>query len=266
MKDPIRLRDSTSGASNGVRTLLDSARKTRQMTDVERARMVAHGAKIASMPATGSVIASPALVGTGKLVAGIVVVIAGAKGILPLFSSTDNNFRENAAPIVEMVRPDIPPDLVLPETAPSATAITAPDVPEVSLAPAPAASTVVIRSAKPISSARIEMPPAHQEVPPQIPEQTEQEGDELTREARRLSEATRLLATNPSEALERLEAHRLAFPRGKLGLEREVIVMDALIRVGRVQEARARGDALLARAKGSFYEARVRRMMETMNP
>jgi hypothetical protein len=39
-------------------------------------------------------------------------------------------------------------------------------------------------------------------------------------------------------------------------------MVDALRRQGRREEARARGEALLRRAKGSLYEARIRKLID----
>lgn len=258
MKDPIRLRDSASGASDGVRDLLAGARKTRQMTDVERARILAKGAKIAAMP-VGGLLSSPALIGTGKIVASVVVLIAGAKALPSLLVPAKSAVHEVVDPVVEMVRPEVPSALIVPEEVPSAVVVSTPESLVTATAPAKAISRPVVRQAKPIASTTIEIERASKE-------DGVEDGDELTREARQLGEAGRVVATNPSRALELLEVHREAFPKGKLGSEREVLVIDALLRAGRVQEARTRGDALLSQAKGSLYEARVRRMLENMKP
>lgn len=268
MKDPVRLRDVSSGAEHGVRELLKTARKTRRMTDIERARMVAHGAKIAAMPA--GALSSPGFVVIGKVVAGVIVGVVAAKAIPLLMSSGDKRVEERPVLVVEMVRPDISPDAIASQVIPltsvasvSEQAVVAPG--SVIIRPKPG-----VQQAKPVVAPPVEETPATMGSARQSPEapqfDSESDGDELTRETRQLGEAARLVATNPTEALERLEAHRLAFTQGKLGIEREVLVMDALMRTGRTHEARARGEALLGRAKGTFYEARVRRMMERMTP
>jgi hypothetical protein len=66
------------------------------------------------------------------------------------------------------------------------------------------------------------------------------------------------LASNPAESLALAETHATKFPGGKLGMEREIVIIDALRRLGRTAEARARGEAILARAPGSVYEDRIR--------
>jgi hypothetical protein len=47
-------------------------------------------------------------------------------------------------------------------------------------------------------------------------------------------------------------------------MEREMVAIDALRRLGRTGEARARGEAMLARAQGGLYEERVRKLLEGM--
>jgi hypothetical protein len=60
------------------------------------------------------------------------------------------------------------------------------------------------------------------------------------------------------------ETHAVRFPAGKLGMEREMVAIDALRRLGRAGEARARAEAMLGRAQGSLYEERVRKLLEQM--
>jgi hypothetical protein len=84
----------------------------------------------------------------------------------------------------------------------------------------------------------------------------------LAREVAMLENAGSLLERKPAEALAALDAHAAAFPGGHLVMERELMAVDALGRLERVSEARARGEALLARARGSIYEARVKGLLE----
>ena len=79
-----------------------------------------------------------------------------------------------------------------------------------------------------------------------------------------LEEARAMLDRYPSGALSVLERHAATFPVGQLGMERELLAVRALRRLGRQAEARARGDALLRQASGSIYEPRVRAMLEDL--
>lgn len=65
------------------------------------------------------------------------------------------------------------------------------------------------------------------------------------------------LATNPRGALDFTLEHARRFPSGALAQEREVIAIDALARMGRTQEARARAAAFLAAYPSSAYRKGV---------
>ncbi len=250
MKDPIRLRESASGASEPMRELLAGARATRRMTDVERARIIVQGAKIAALPA-GGLLSSPALIGAAKVVAGVVFVIAGAKALPSSNEPATIAARRAFDPAVEMVTPAITSSRPMPEVSVAMPADVMPVPTSILSAPVRVPiSKRIVRPEKPIAAAISSVDPAPAE------------GAEWTREARQLAEAGALVATNPTQAIEQLDAHRTAFPRGKLGIEREVLVIDALVRAGRKHEARARGEALLSKSNGSLYEPRIRRMLE----
>jgi hypothetical protein len=90
--------------------------------------------------------------------------------------------------------------------------------------------------------------------------------DTLAREAAMLEDARALLDRTPGDALSKLEEHAAAFPSGHLALEREMMAVDALRRLGRTDDARSRGRALLARYHGSLYEERVRAMLDSLPP
>jgi hypothetical protein len=86
--------------------------------------------------------------------------------------------------------------------------------------------------------------------------------DSLAREAAMLEEARGLLNRTPGAALSIADRHAAMFPTGTLGIERELLAVQALQRLGRSAEARARGMGLLERARGSIYETRVKAMLE----
>lgn len=76
-----------------------------------------------------------------------------------------------------------------------------------------------------------------------------------------LKEAQRSLGARPEEALARLDQHRREFAAGQLSIERDVLVLEALHRAGRVAEARSFGEALLGRVGGTPYEKRIRAVL-----
>ena len=84
----------------------------------------------------------------------------------------------------------------------------------------------------------------------------------LAEEVALLDRARAALGGNPSEALRLTADHASRFPRGKMGIERELVAIDALRRLGRGAEARSRAESLLVRARGSLYEERIRKMLD----
>jgi len=80
-------------------------------------------------------------------------------------------------------------------------------------------------------------------------------------EAHFLQRAQDALATGPAQALALAEAHASRFPAGTLGQEREVVAIQALVRLGRVEEARARGGRFLAAFPGSAHRRRLEALL-----
>jgi hypothetical protein len=85
--------------------------------------------------------------------------------------------------------------------------------------------------------------------------------DPLAREAAMLEQSRAMLDSNPGGALEELDRYTERFPAGRLTIESGLLAVEALKRLGRIEEARARGAALLEQARGSLYEARIRTLM-----
>jgi hypothetical protein len=85
--------------------------------------------------------------------------------------------------------------------------------------------------------------------------------DELAQELALLERARALLPTRPEAALSTLDAHRRKFERGSLVIERELLGIDALVRLGRQDEAEVRARALRTRAPRSLYERRIEELI-----
>lgn len=83
----------------------------------------------------------------------------------------------------------------------------------------------------------------------------------LLRETRLLERARAELVPRPELCLQLLLAHAREFPRGALVLERELLTVASLVRLGRRSEAEARAAALRARSPGSLYEERLERLL-----
>jgi hypothetical protein len=80
-------------------------------------------------------------------------------------------------------------------------------------------------------------------------------------EARLLEQARASLSGNPERALEIARAHQILYPAGQLSAEREFIVVDALLRLGRRQEAEQRAAPRLQQSPNSLYARRLRQLL-----
>jgi hypothetical protein len=72
-----------------------------------------------------------------------------------------------------------------------------------------------------------------------------------------LRSAQDALGRAPSEALARCDEHARGYPRGALAEEREIIAVDALVRLGRRDDADARASRFRAAHPGSAYLRRL---------
>lgn len=86
-------------------------------------------------------------------------------------------------------------------------------------------------------------------------------GGDLAREARLLERARVVAASDPGGALDVLREHERAFPRGSLVLERELLGVDVLLRLGRRADAEVRARSLRARDPGSLYTRRLEHLL-----
>lgn len=84
--------------------------------------------------------------------------------------------------------------------------------------------------------------------------------DTLSAEAGLLERASQLRSSNASEALALLRSHAERFPKGKLTIERRILEVEVLIRLGRRDEARVLLSKLNAAAGEGLYAAELRRL------
>ncbi len=87
--------------------------------------------------------------------------------------------------------------------------------------------------------------------------------DALSKELRLVDGARLELRARPEHAHELLVRHASEFPSGQLASEREVLLVDALLRLDRRQEAEAHARALTAREPGSPYAQRVTALLSS---
>ena len=69
------------------------------------------------------------------------------------------------------------------------------------------------------------------------------------------------LGSSPSAALSALRDHELRFPAGQLRIEREFLIVDVLVRLGRHPEAETRARSLAQQAPQSLYGERLERIL-----
>lgn len=80
-------------------------------------------------------------------------------------------------------------------------------------------------------------------------------------EARLLERARSELAGRPGQALELAARHQRQYPTGQLSAERELIVVDALLRLGRRAEAEQRAAPQIESHPDSLYARRMRQLL-----
>lgn len=230
MNEQGRLRDD---ATDEVGSLLRAAQPTRSMSraEKERSRARLKRAVAAAAVAGGLSWFSGAAFGAGV---GVVVGVASLFAPQAWFSADPPR------------TPALPASVAVPWKGP-----VAPQAPIETAAPEP--SSAPVRAPTPGLSGAPQPPPTA------APSSS---ADALAEEAKLLDRARGALGS-PAEALRLTEEYAARFPRGKLSIEREMIAIEALRRLGRGAESRARAEALLSRARGSLYEDRLKKMLET---
>jgi hypothetical protein len=240
MSRPVRFRDDDSAPAH-VRDLLRSVGRSRPMTDEVRARSAARIDRLAAVPVAAGLVLwiKGVAIAAGLGVVGVAVVMrvlpANHASVKPLTTT----------PTVSAGAPASRGGVEIPAPPPPRAAPTATPIPTATPTPIPT----------PIPTA----------TPTPIPTASS-DSDLLAREVALLEKARGSLDRDPASSLTTLEAHAAEFPTGTLRMERELLAVDALRRLGRFTDARTRGEALLARAPGSIYEGRVRTILASLPP
>ncbi len=296
MSDPIRWRAPGGGAPSGARDLLRHAAAPKALDAAHRAH---HAALLAKATATvgagagaaaGTKLALGAkLFASGKLVviglASVAVVavatatirkpalqhatpaaqvhvaprerapVAPARVVEPVVMETSPPpvVETVVAPVVETVAPVTAPaarrsapSIVAPSVAAAASADPVPTpTAEASADPTPATGGGVV-AAPTVATAAAPMP-------------TE---DPLAVEERLMERARRSLSSDPRDALVVVQQHERDFPDGQHAADRDWIAIQALQRLGRTNEARARAETLIARHPRSPYVQRARDILD----
>jgi hypothetical protein len=246
MSPPVRMRDDASTPGDH-RALLRSARSSRPIPPEARARSAARIDRFLVVPAAAGVLFwIKGVAAAGICVAGVVAAVHVAPALLARIESAPPSPAPIASPhggtpstkaATESAPLPTPSSLDRSEAAPAETA---PPLPASSIAP----------------------PRPRDRRLPVEPSSSAGAVDPLTREAAILEAARGALDRDPARALALLDVHAATFPSGGLAIERELLAVDALERLGRFREAQARGTALLERSPGSIYEERVKALLE----
>jgi hypothetical protein len=228
MSRPVRFRDDDSAPAD-VRDLLRSVGRSRPMTDEVRARSAARIDRLAAVPVAAGLVLwiKGVAIAAGLGVVGVAVVMR----VLPANHASVKPL--TTTPTVSAGAPASRGGVEIPAPPPPRAAPTATPIPTATPTPIPTASS---------------------------------DSDLLAREVALLEKARGSLDRDPASSLTTLEAHAAEFPTGTLRMERELLAVDALRRLGRFTDARTRGEALLARAPGSIYEGRVRTILASLPP
>jgi hypothetical protein len=81
-------------------------------------------------------------------------------------------------------------------------------------------------------------------------------------EAQLLERARSLLGESPERALMLTREHQERFSAGQLRAERELIAIDALLRLGRVEEAKQRARPFLSDGSSQVFAGRIRSLLD----
>lgn len=228
MSDPKRWLESDE-ASGEVLELLRVGKPPSSLDAVARARSVRRVTALGAVPLAAAASVSWPQIALG---AGI-----GMIGTLATMSA------------LQLLLGQEPPTARIPAASsakPIAIASRAVPLRDAPLAPVAASSTPPPRPSPQPSSASSEAPPFQ---------------DQLAQEIALLESARRKLSSSPSAALSALRDHELRFPAGQLRIEREFLIVDALVRLGRRPEAEARARALAQQAPQSLYGERLQRIL-----
>jgi hypothetical protein len=244
MNEPRRWRDSGDAPAD-LRTMFAAGRPTREMPDVARRRM----ARSLLGPIAGFV----ALATWKSIAVAAVLGVAATAGVVATVHlvATESALTEAPASVVPS-RPAKPPAIPT-----ESTFVPAP----LSLPTATATPTATPTFSSPRSTAPIAASPTTS-----APSSSSSSSDTLSSELALLDLARERYEAHPEDTLAVLGEHAQRFPTGKLALERELLALDALKKLGRTSEEHARADKLLPSVRGTLFESRVRAHATTESP
>lgn len=258
MSAPRRWKDSPD-APIGVRELLSSARPRASMDSVAFERGAKRVAKLGVAPAVAAVSV------WAKVAAAGFVGVSALTGIAWVERFDRGHEDAPASPIVAPgprlhAAPHRPPEARLPDpSAPEESASPPPSAHQFASPPSPKAPAAPSRPSQP-SVDDVAWPSA-----PPPAEAPAHEASTLADELVLLERARRSLSSDPRATLSALDEHGRRFPSGVLAVERELMTLDALRRVGRKEEARRSAAAWLSRDPTGLHAPRVRAILESLD-
>lgn len=256
MNDPERLLDKSS--DDFERALLRSARIDGPSPQGKQRALAALGLSAALLSGSTASVAAPSAVSTVvSWMAVGALVGTGTFTAVSALSPEPPRPALSAVPVAQPPRvlPQTPP--ALPAAPPSASASPPRDLP--SAAPLAAMGLPPPSVAKPLPPTPASAPPVATVAPPQVSQETSTEKDPLLLELRLLDEARGALTRGDlATAGHLVTQHRERFPRGKLGLEAEVLTIELLSRQGNRGEAQRRAEAFVQGHPTSPHAPRLR--------
>ena len=253
--DPIPLRSKLAAGSvlgRGIDAARGRGPSDEQLKALERSVLgclgatgiVAGTSKIAQAAHPHAAGASAWLsAGSAKLVAVLVATAATGSGAgLVWYKIHPAPHRDATASAPARATSMVAPTRPLPEEVP-------PNIPAPALAPS--ASPPARPVAKPRVSAKTPSP---------IPSELLHEPSDG--EIALLERANRALTMSPALALSLIEEHEHRFPSSPMDQERELIAVTALVRLGRVADARQLAEHFAQRHPGSAYVGRIQSILE----
>jgi hypothetical protein len=264
--DPRRLFDDEGHVSDSLREMIGAARG--DLPDAARIeRLVARVVPLlgpAGTPGAAPAIspAGSAVIRTGRSLAGMgwwkvsaTLVVVGATGA-GVFVAKGRNETPRA---VEATHLESSSAIVTPSSAMIAIPSSVPTTPMTATATAiPTATPIPTPIATPIPTPIPTAIPTP--IPTAIPTPTATLPSTAT-EVELLDRAQDALSVDPEEALALTGRHAARFPNGSLTQEREVLAIEALVRLHRIDQARARANAFFRDFPSSGHRRRVEALL-----
>jgi hypothetical protein len=239
--DPLRLSELGAGTPEQVRSLIETGKQDVPSSDQldslsTRLAPLLGVAAAAGVGAGAAATSGSGAAGIGMTVAKIAagLVVAGGVGAAAVWIGS----RSSSPPI---------------ESRSGSSA----QVSAAHRVPAPAKPTPVHEQPAEAPVAPPPMLPDHGPLPATRP---------TSNEAKLLDEARAALASNPERALALAREHRTRYPSGLLAQEREVIIIEALSRLGRSAEAREHSDDFARRYPGSAHQRKIESALQGDRP